>query len=156
MPGVAAAELIAGPRVACGRTLSDSLLTINRGRRSLLLFINRSNHDATTRRSAARHAEFDGVDDPGCHGATAWLRDRTSIQKVSEDLLNLNQGTLYPALLRLKQRGRISSKWGLSDNRRKATYYSLTRSGRQQLGSAAESWERMAAMIARLLGAEGV
>ena len=77
------------------------------------------------------------------------------IQQVSEDLLKLNQGTLYPALLRLEQRGWISSKWGVSDNNRKAKYYSLTNSGRKQLAAEAESWERMAAVIARLLGAEG-
>jgi len=55
------------------------------------------------------------------------------IQQVSEDLVKLNQGTLYPALLRLEQRGWISSKWGVSDNNRKAKYYSLTKSGRKQL-----------------------
>src|SRR6202042_3150149 len=77
------------------------------------------------------------------------------IQQVSEDLLKLNQGTLYPALLRLEQRGWISSKWGVSDNNRKAKYYSLTRAGRKQLTNEAESWERMAAVIAKLLGAEG-
>jgi PadR family transcriptional regulator, regulatory protein PadR len=78
------------------------------------------------------------------------------IQLVSEDLLRLNQGTLYPALLRLEQRGWISSKWGVSDNNRKAKYYSLTRAGRRQLAAEAESWERMAGVIARLLAqAEG-
>jgi PadR family transcriptional regulator, regulatory protein PadR len=78
------------------------------------------------------------------------------IQQVSEDLLKLNQGTLYPALLRLEQRGWISSKWGVSDNNRKAKYYSLTRAGRRQLAAEAESWERMAGVIARLLArAEG-
>jgi PadR family transcriptional regulator PadR len=77
------------------------------------------------------------------------------VQQVSEDLLKLNQGTLYPALLRLEQRGWISSKWGVSDNNRKAKYYSLTRAGRRQLTSEAESWERMAAVIEKLLGAEG-
>jgi PadR family transcriptional regulator PadR len=77
------------------------------------------------------------------------------IQQVSQDLLKLNQGTLYPALLRLEQRGWISSKWGVSDNNRKAKYYSLTRSGRKQLATEAASWERMAGVIARLLGAEG-
>jgi PadR family transcriptional regulator len=78
------------------------------------------------------------------------------IQQVSEDLLKLNQGTLYPALLRLEQRGWISSKWGVSDNNRKAKYYTLTRSGRKQLAAEAESWERMAAMISRLLaGTQG-
>jgi len=54
---------------------------------------------------------------------------RKRIQQVSEDLLKLNQGTLYPALLRLEQRGWIASKWGVSDNNRKAKYYSLTRLG---------------------------
>jgi transcriptional regulator len=77
------------------------------------------------------------------------------IQQVSEDLLKLNQGTLYPALLRLEQRGWISSKWGVSDNNRKAKYYSLTRAGRKQLATEAESWERMAGVIARLLATEG-
>ena len=77
------------------------------------------------------------------------------VQQVSEDLLKLNQGTLYPALLRLEQRGWITSKWGVSDNNRKAKYYSLTRSGRKQLAAEAESWERMAGVIARLLGAAG-
>jgi PadR family transcriptional regulator PadR len=74
------------------------------------------------------------------------------VQQVSEDLLKLNQGTLYPALLRLQQRGWISSKWGASENNRKAKYYSLTRAGRKQLLAEAESWERMTALMARLLG----
>jgi PadR family transcriptional regulator, regulatory protein PadR len=73
------------------------------------------------------------------------------IQQISEDLLRLNQGTLYPALLRLEQRGWISSKWGVSQNNRKAKYYSLTRSGRKQLEREAEDWSRMSAMIDRVL-----
>jgi len=77
------------------------------------------------------------------------------IQQVSEDLLKLNQGTLYPALLRLEQHGWITSKWGVSENNRKAKFYSLTKRGRNQLAAEAASWERMAAVIARLLGAEG-
>jgi len=74
------------------------------------------------------------------------------VKQVSEDLLKLNQGTLYPALLRLEQRGWISSKWGASENNRKAKYYSLTRAGRKQLLTETESWERMTALMARLLG----
>src|SRR6266404_5525240 len=85
------------------------------------------------------------------HGFGIALR----IQQVSEDLLQLNQGTLYPALLRLEQRGWITSKWGVSDNNRKAKFYSLTRHGRKQLATETETWERMAGVIARLLGAEG-
>jgi len=78
------------------------------------------------------------------------------IEQVSENLLRLNQGTLYPALLRLEQRGWISSKWGVSDNHRRARYYALTKAGRKQLARETESWEKMAGMISRLLeGAEG-
>lgn len=78
------------------------------------------------------------------------------IQQVSGELLRLNQGTLYPALLRLEQRGWISSKWGVSENNRKAKFYSLTARGKKQLAEEAASWERMAAVIARLLNAEGM
>src|SRR5216683_1178089 len=69
------------------------------------------------------------------------------IQQVSEDLLKLNQGTLYPALLRLEQRGWISSKWGASENNRRARFYSLTRRGKKQLATEAETWERMSGVI---------
>jgi PadR family transcriptional regulator PadR len=81
------------------------------------------------------------------HGFGISLR----IKQVSEDLLQLNQGTLYPALLRLEQRGWIVSKWGISENKRKAKYYSLTRAGRKQLREEAEDWDRMSAMINRVL-----
>lgn len=78
------------------------------------------------------------------------------IQQVSEDLLKLNQGTLYPALVRLEQRGFVASKWGSSENNRRARFYSLTRHGRRQLAAEAEQWERTSALMARLLrGAEG-
>src|SRR5215471_10357642 len=78
------------------------------------------------------------------------------IEQVSKDLLSMNQGTLYPALLRLEQKGWIASKWGTSQNNRKARFYSLTRTGRRQLEQETENWERMAALISRLLaGAEG-
>jgi PadR family transcriptional regulator PadR len=81
------------------------------------------------------------------HGFGIALR----IQQVSKDLLQLNQGTLYPALLRLEQRGWIASKWGVSENNRKAKFYSLTRAGRKQLAQEAESWDRMSTMINRVL-----
>src|SRR2546426_9227427 len=73
------------------------------------------------------------------------------IEQVSEDLLQLNQGSLYPALLRLKQKGWITSKWGASENNRRAKFYSLTRAGRKQLAAETESWERISAVITRLL-----
>lgn len=81
------------------------------------------------------------------HGFGIALR----IQQVSEDLLQLNQGTLYPALLRLEQRGWLASKWGVSENNRKAKFYSLTRAGSKQLEEEAESWDCMSAMINRVL-----
>src|ERR1700732_4334732 len=78
------------------------------------------------------------------------------IQQVSKDLLKLNQGTLYPALLRLEQRGWVRSKWGVSENNRKARYYSLTPEGRRQLVTETARWERMAAVITGMLaGTEG-
>jgi PadR family transcriptional regulator, regulatory protein PadR len=78
------------------------------------------------------------------------------IEQVSEDLLELNHGTVYPALLRLEQRGWITSRWAASENNRRARYYSLTPAGRRELAREARNWERMAAFIARVLqGAEG-
>jgi transcriptional regulator len=73
------------------------------------------------------------------------------IEQVSDDALQMNQGTLYPALVRLEQRGWITSRWGVSDNNRRARYYELTKIGRKQLRSEAASWERMAAIVARFL-----
>ena len=81
------------------------------------------------------------------HGFGIALR----IQQVSEDLLCLNQGTLYPALLRLEQYGWISSKWGTSENNRKAKFYSLTRAGRKQLAEEEAGWARMSGVIDRVL-----
>lgn len=83
------------------------------------------------------------------HGFGIALR----IQQVSEDVLQLNQGSLYPALLRLEQRGWIASKWGVSENKRKAKYYSLTRTGRKQLRDETAGWNQMAAVINRVLKA---
>jgi PadR family transcriptional regulator PadR len=72
---------------------------------------------------------------------------------MSEDVLCLNQGTLYPALLRLEQRGWVNSKWGISDNNRKAKYYSLTSNGRKQLREQTAGWDQMSAVINRVLKA---
>ena len=73
------------------------------------------------------------------------------IEQISENFLALNQGTLYPALLRLQQKKWIAGKWGVSDNNRKARYYSITEAGRKQLARETENWERMAAVMNRLL-----
>jgi PadR family transcriptional regulator PadR len=65
--------------------------------------------------------------------------------------LALNQGTLYPALLRLQQMGWITSKWGASDNNRRARFYAITRAGKKQLAAEAENWERISGIIARFV-----
>ena len=73
------------------------------------------------------------------------------IEQTSGDLLSLNYGTLYPALLRLEQEGAIASEWGLSDNNRRAKFYSLTRAGRRLLEKEARSWEQTTAILSRFL-----
>jgi PadR family transcriptional regulator PadR len=74
------------------------------------------------------------------------------IEQVAEDLLEMKYGTLYPALMRLEQNGWISSEWGISDNNRRARFYSITKQGRKQLTREAANWEQMAAFIGRVLG----
>src|SRR5215468_5848840 len=74
------------------------------------------------------------------------------IEQISKDLLQLNQGTLYPALLRMEQEGWISSEWGASEKNRKARFYSITAAGRQQLAKETDDWRRMSSTIERFLG----
>ena len=73
------------------------------------------------------------------------------IQQVSNEVLQIPQGSLYPALHRLERQGRIKAKWGVSDNNRRAKYYELTRSGRKLLGEETEAWRALAAAVARIL-----
>jgi PadR family transcriptional regulator PadR len=73
------------------------------------------------------------------------------IEQVAEGSLALNQGTIYPALLRLEQKGWIQSEWGTSENHRRARFYAITRAGRKQLTAETESWARTVAMVNRLL-----
>jgi PadR family transcriptional regulator PadR len=81
------------------------------------------------------------------HGYGVLLR----IQQISGEQLEIQQGSLYPALYRLEHQGWIASEWGESDNKRKAKFYSLTAAGRRQLHSEAEKWNRMASLIASIL-----
>jgi transcriptional regulator len=76
------------------------------------------------------------------------------IEQVSEDVLRLNEGTVYASLLRLQQKGWIQSEWGASERNRKAKFYSITRSGRRQLAREAENWERISSVIGRMLRLE--
>jgi PadR family transcriptional regulator PadR len=73
------------------------------------------------------------------------------IEQIAQGMLALNPGTIYPALLRLEQRGWIASEWGASENNRRARFYSITRAGRKQLAAETEHWARTVAMVNRLL-----
>src|SRR3954462_5214422 len=73
------------------------------------------------------------------------------IQQLSKDVLQVNQGSLYPALHRLQQQGLIEAEWGSSENNRQAKFYRLTRDGRQQLAEEQKNWERLAGAVARVL-----
>jgi transcriptional regulator len=73
------------------------------------------------------------------------------IEQIAEGSLALNQGTIYPALLRLEQKGWITSDWGMSENNRRARFYSITRAGKKQLAVEADLWARTVAMMSRLL-----
>jgi PadR family transcriptional regulator, regulatory protein PadR len=76
------------------------------------------------------------------------------IEQVAENLLRLNQGSIYPALMRLEEQGFIRTQWGVSETKRKVKFYSLTRAGAKQLGVAVANWERATALVARFLEAE--
>jgi len=73
------------------------------------------------------------------------------IEQISEDVLQLNQGTIYASLLRLQQRRWINATWGVSEHNRRAKYYAITRAGRKQLAAEAASWTKIAGVISRLL-----
>lgn len=73
------------------------------------------------------------------------------IEQLSEDVLQLNEGTVYTSLLRLQQQGWISSAWGTSENNRKAKFYSITKTGRKRLVEEAENWDRISGVIGRVL-----
>ena len=76
------------------------------------------------------------------------------IEQISGDLLTVNQGTLYPVLLKLEQEGSIASEWGASENNRKARFYKLTRQGRKHLQTETRSWEQTAAIMERFFAAK--
>ncbi|HWC98157.1 MAG TPA: PadR family transcriptional regulator [Candidatus Sulfopaludibacter sp.] len=77
------------------------------------------------------------------------------LQQVSEDLLNLNQGTLYPALVRLEQQGWIKGAWGTTESNREAKFYSITRSGQKALSEETERWRQLSGLMEKLLAQEG-
>jgi PadR family transcriptional regulator PadR len=76
------------------------------------------------------------------------------IEQIADGAFALNQGTIYPALLRLEQKGWLTSEWGTSENNRRARFYSITRAGKKQLTAETENWDRTVAMVKRLLETE--
>jgi len=76
------------------------------------------------------------------------------IEQIADGAFALNQGTIYPALLRLEQKGWIESEWGTSENNRRARFYTITRAGKKQLAAETESWSRTVAMVNRMLEGE--
>ena len=86
-----------------------------------------------------------------CAGSLHGYGIARQIEETSAQLLSVNYGTLYPALLKLEQEGYISSEWGVSDNNRKAKYYQLTRAGRKQIEKETQEWEQTTAILARFL-----
>ena len=84
-------------------------------------------------------------------GAQHAYQIATRLQQISDSLLNLNQGTLYPALVRLEQYGWIKGAWGKTENNREAKYYEITKAGEKALGKETEKWKQMAALVERLL-----
>jgi PadR family transcriptional regulator, regulatory protein PadR len=77
------------------------------------------------------------------------------IEQISEDVLTLNEGTVYTSLLRLQQHGWIASEWGISENNRKARFYSISRRGEKRLAVETENWERISGVIGRVLSLDG-
>jgi DNA-binding MarR family transcriptional regulator len=113
-----------------------NVLTGNRSSGRLLWTFNRrSRHGLVQRGDSLRHARPDGPQDARRDGAS----------------LALNQGTIYPALLRLEQKGWIHSQWGTSENNRRARFYAITRAGTKQLAAETDSWARTVAIVTRML-----
>ena len=78
------------------------------------------------------------------------------IEQISDKLLSINHGTLYPVLLKLEQEGAIASAWGISENNRRAKFYRITRSGQKQLDSEVSQWNQAAGVVARFIALKGV
>jgi transcriptional regulator len=87
------------------------------------------------------------------HGEQHGYGIAVHLQQLSEDVLRVEEGSLYPALYRMEQRGWIASTWGVSDNNRRARFYRLTRAGRRQLEAERASWRRLTGAVARVLEA---
>lgn len=127
------------------------LLTFNRSARILLLNVNRSVMSADKSDILQGTLDLIVLKTLETLGPTHGYGLAVRIQQVSTNVLQVNQGTLYPALLRLEQKGWITSEWGESENKRRARFYSLTRAGKKQLREETANWERFAGVMQRVL-----
>ncbi len=118
-----------------------------------MLIANRSGHGIKQTKSEVPHGTLDLMilKTLATMGALHGYGIARRIEQVAEGSLALNQGTIYPALLRLEQKGWISSDWGVSENNRKARYYSVTKPGRRQLAAEEANWHKTVATLSRLL-----
>jgi PadR family transcriptional regulator PadR len=114
--------------------------------------LNEESPDETdSTRSTPGHARPDDPQGARCARPLHGFGIARRLEQVSGDLLRLNEGTVYTALLRLGQRGWITSDWGVSERNRKARYYSITRAGRRQLAREQENWQQIAGVVNRVL-----
>ena len=116
-----------------------------------------SNRDATPRRTDVLQGTLDlmVLQTLATLGPLHGYSIAARLARVSEGALQLNMGTLYPALMRLEQRNLLRSKWAVTENNRRARFYSITPAGRRQLEAEKTEWERMAAIVATLLREQG-
>jgi PadR family transcriptional regulator, regulatory protein PadR len=119
------------------------------------LIFNRKEYETGENRHLSRSHESDGSQGPRSARSAPRIWHCRRIEQISGDLLYLDQGTIYPALLSLEQMKWVTSKWGVSDNNRRARYYSITRAGRKQLATETESWRRMSDIMVRFLDPQG-
>jgi PadR family transcriptional regulator, regulatory protein PadR len=129
------------------------VLTANRKRRSLVLAINRRLMGGRKNELLPGTLNLLVLKTLDALGPLHGYGIARRIEQVSGNLLELNQGTIYPALLNLEQAGWVGSEWGTSENNRRARYYSITRAGRKQLAAEEESWRRTSEIITRFLKA---
>jgi len=127
------------------------MLTIHRKRFRLVLFINMSPMEQHKNEVLPGTLNLMVLKTLSTLGSLHGYGIARRIEQISGNLLQLNQGTIYPALLHLEQMGWISSKWGVSENNRRAKYYSITRAGRKQLAAEEENWRRTSEIMIRFL-----
>src|SRR5215510_6777652 len=127
------------------------MLTIYRNWFKLMLLINRSHMEQQKNEILPGTLNLMVLKTLSTLGSLHGYGIARRIEQISGDRLQLNQGTIYPALLGLEQMGWISSKWGVSENNRRAKYYSITRAGRKQFAAEEENWRRASEIMVRFL-----